>query len=98
MQGRIYHELRPVLRRQQGLHLLRSAAWGLLVSAVAGISLGAWRRLTGSEVASTFGALILIVGPVLGLLIACVRRRSWHLAAAAVDTHYQLKDRTVTAL
>ena len=43
-------------------------------------------------------ALVLVAGPVLGFLVGLALRRSWHDAAVAVDDHYLLKDRTVTAL
>jgi hypothetical protein len=41
---------------------------------------------------------VLAAGPVLGLLVGLLLRRGWHDAAAAVDGHYGLKDRAVTAL
>ena len=46
---------------------------------------------------ATFAA-VLLAGPGIGLLVALARQRGWHRAAAAVDTHYRLKDRTATAL
>jgi hypothetical protein len=98
MKGRIYHALRPVRRRQWILFLLRSAAWGLLVGSVAGILVGLWRWRTGAAITPALAGSILAAGPVLGLLLGLARRRGWHQAAAAVDAHYRLKDRTATAL
>jgi hypothetical protein len=40
----------------------------------------------------------LAAGPVLGALAGLCWRLGWHPAAAAVDLHYSLKDRAVTAL
>jgi hypothetical protein len=56
-------------------------------------------RLTWDwPVSATLGTIALVAGPVLGLLAGVVRQRSWHDAAAAVDLHYNLKDRATTAL
>jgi hypothetical protein len=41
---------------------------------------------------------LLLAGPAVGLLAGLWLRRSWHGAGAAVDGHYGLKDRAVTAL
>jgi hypothetical protein len=98
MRGRIYRELGPVRRRQQALYLLRSAAWGLLAGSVAGIAAGIWQRVAGVQVSPALAGSILGAGPLLGLLVGWLRGRDWHRAAAAVDAHYHLKDRTATAL
>jgi tetratricopeptide (TPR) repeat protein len=42
--------------------------------------------------------MIVLAGPLAGALVGYLRRRPWHDAAAAVDSRYALKDRTVTAL
>ena len=98
MSGRIYCELGPVRRRQRALALLRSAAWGLLAGALAGIAAGIWQRLAGVPVSPALAGSIIGAGPLLGLLVGLTRGRGWHQAAAAVDAHYRLKDRTATAL
>jgi hypothetical protein len=41
---------------------------------------------------------VIAAGPVLGLVVGLAWRRPWQHAAAAVDSHYQLKDRSATAL
>ena len=39
-----------------------------------------------------------VAGPVLGYVAGALRRPDWHGAAAAVDAHYDFKDRILTAL
>lgn len=98
MQGPVYSCLAPVRTRQQRLFLLRTASAGLLVSAAAGVLLGLVRTLGGWQLSVWAAPLILLAGPVLGVVIGVAYRRNWQGAAAAVDSHYQLKDRSVTAL
>lgn len=98
MHGPIYSQLAPVRRRQQEQFLLQAATYGLLVGALAGLVLGLGRRLAGWEISFGLAVSILLAGPVMGLLLGIVCRRSWRGAAVAVDTHYRLKDRTATAL
>jgi hypothetical protein len=97
MQGPVYAELAPVRRRQQTLFVLWTTSQGLLAGALAGVMLGI-ARLAGSAVTPWHVVAVLLAGPVVGCLVGLVWRRSWHEAARAVDTHYQLKDRAVTAL
>ncbi|MDB5311147.1 MAG: hypothetical protein JWO38_5349 [Gemmataceae bacterium] len=97
MRNAIYTALCPVRARQQRLFALRCAAGGLLGAGLVGTALGAARLVFGFDVpAGAIGGLA--AGPVLGLVFGFGARRSWHGAAAAVDAHYGLKDRTVTAL
>ncbi|MEO6808719.1 MAG: hypothetical protein ABI353_06365 [Isosphaeraceae bacterium] len=98
MPGRIFRELRPVRRRQQIAAILGSTAWGLLASALIGVGLGVWHLLTRLSVPLALAAPVMLAGPGLGLLVALARRGGWQTAATAVDVHYQLKDRTATAL
>ena len=97
MRNAIYSALNPVRVRQQRLFALRCAAVGLLGAGLLGAAIGAVRLVFGFDVPSSALGL-LAVGPAVGLLFGFVARRSWHQAAVAVDTHYGLKDRTVTAL
>src|SRR5205085_12561206 len=96
MKQAIHAALKPVRARQQTVFILRCVAVGLLAASAAGLALGAVRIATGQELSP--GIAVLAAGPLLGLLIDLAIRRGWHGAAAAVDGHYQLKDRTVTAL
>lgn len=98
MKEAIYGALKPVKGRQQTLFTLRSLFTGLLVGAAAGIVLGLARFALGFELSTAVYVGILAAGPVIGLLCGLALRRSWHSAAEAVDAHYDLKDRTVSAL
>jgi hypothetical protein len=98
MRRAIYAALSSLRTRQQLLFAFRGAAFGLVASTGAGIILGIVRLLLDIDPPFAVRAGILAAGPVLGLLIGLLSRRSWHGAAAAVDKHYDLKDRTVTAL
>jgi hypothetical protein len=98
MKSAIQAALRPMRSRQHLLLALRLAALGLAVSAGIGLIVGVVRLVFGIEVALPARVSLLAAGPAIGLLIGLFARRSWHSAAAAVDGHYALKDRTVTAL
>jgi hypothetical protein len=74
------------------------AAWGLLVGSSVAIAMEAARALGGLaiSVAAIWG--VLAAGPVLAGLFGLVSRQTWQSAAVAVDRHYRLKDRILTAL
>lgn len=93
----IHGKLRGVRRRQHRKTVLHAVVIGLLVGSLIAILVG-MQRHTAREVTalSMFG--VVFVGAMVGLAIGLLQRRSWHRVAAAVDTHYQLKDRAVTAL
>jgi hypothetical protein len=84
--------------RQQLLFALRCAAIGLVISALLGLVVGAIRLTAGLELSLIARLGLLAGGPCCGFLIGLLLPRSWHGAAVAVDRHYQLKDRTITAL
>ncbi len=98
MRQRIHDRLRPVVRRQRGVLLLRGAALGLLAASAAGVALGLAKWITGRPIAPSISLGIFTLGPILGLLVAALRFGGWRQAAASVDAHHRLKDRTVTAL
>jgi hypothetical protein len=98
MKKSIYAALKPVRVRQQTLFALRCAVLGLGIAAVVGLALGAARLLFGLELPAGARVAVLAAGPLLGLLAGLLLRRNWHGAGAAVDGHYGLKDRAVTAL
>src|SRR4051812_2098119 len=98
MRQALYSVLRPLRTRQQLLFALRCAALGLIASAVVGLVVGVCRLAWGLEVGTAARVGLLVAGPVLGLLVGLLLQRSWRGAAAAVDEHYRLKDRAVTAL
>ena len=98
MKESVYAALKPVKGRQQLAFVTKAAAWGFVAGALVGYALGAGRIFLGWSVSWQAAAAVLAAGPVLGLVIGLALRRSWKSAAAAVDHHYNLKDRAVTAL
>src|SRR5262245_49113986 len=98
MKESLYSALKPVRSRQQMAFVLRTSLGGLLVGSVAGVIFGLGRLFLGWPVSWEASLGLLAGGLVLGLLTGLVLRRRWHQAAAAVDQHYRLKDRSVTAL
>jgi hypothetical protein len=98
MRESIYAALSPIRGRQQWLFALRSAVVGLGVAAAVGLALGVARLAFGMDTPAWARAAVLAAGPVLGLLAGLALRRNWHAAGEAVDAHYGLKDRAVTAL
>lgn len=90
--------LKPVRRRQQSVFLLKCVLIGVGASAVAGVALGVVRLGLATELPAALAIGVLAVGPLAGLLAGLAWRKSTHGAAAAIDTHYTFKDRTVTAL
>src|SRR5690242_6047896 len=97
MRDAIQTALRRVRSRQQTLFALRCIVIGLSVGAAGGLAVGL-ARVFGLDVSWEVGAVAPAAGPVLGLIIGLGLRRDWQEAAAAVDAHYGLKDRAVTAL
>jgi hypothetical protein len=96
MKELICGSLKPVRSRQQFLFVLRCVVIGLILSVTA--SIAAWAIGHAVDLSWKVGAALILAGPVAGLLVGLAIRRGWHDAAAAVDGHYDLKDRTVTAL
>jgi hypothetical protein len=90
--------LAGVRRRQQQSRAVQMAVWGLLAGAVVGIGVGVWKLAATQPIAPWMAAVLLLAGPVVGLIAGLVWRRHLHAAAIAVDWHYRLKDRAVTAL
>jgi hypothetical protein len=89
--------LQPVRRRQQWQGVLQMTSWGLLLGGLAGCVLALLRPL-GLPIDLGWILGISAAGGGLGLLAGLVCGWSWHRAATAVDSHYQLKDRVVSAL
>jgi hypothetical protein len=98
MQTSVHALLAPVRRRQQAAFALRTTVYGLLAGSLAGAGFGLFRWTTGRAIDLGPAIAVLAAGPVLGVLIGLGWRRGWHKAAAAVDRHYRLKDRSATAL
>lgn len=98
MDVRINQALQAVRRRQQLLFTLKCIGYGLLGSASLGVVAGIGRLALGTSF-SPWGILLLFLsGPAVGLMVGSLWKRSWGGAANAVDSHYALKDRTISAL
>ena len=93
----ILKTLSGVRSRLWRMQAVRGAVWGLAVAAAIGAVLGIARLGFGLGI-SGWSAALLLVGPLVGALVGLFRRPRWDSAAAAVDSHYRLKDRTTTAL
>ncbi|HTU17046.1 MAG TPA: hypothetical protein VMG10_03220 [Gemmataceae bacterium] len=102
MQESVSGVLASVRRRQRAAFALRLTMYGLLAGSLLGLLFGffAWRYGSPLSLRLTV-VLVAAAGPVLALAFALAGllwRRAIHDAAAAVDRHYQLKDRSATAL
>ena len=94
-------KLHPVQRRQLFQSISGWTVCGLLLGAVIGIGCGAVRFLGGWADGGWMALACLVTGPVLAGLAGLAwlwPRPNWIAAARAVDQHYQLKDRTESAL
>ncbi|REJ91141.1 MAG: hypothetical protein DWQ34_15465 [Planctomycetota bacterium] len=98
MKQEILSVLAAVHRRQQRSFAVRAAVWGLLASALLGVVVGIWKVLTGQPIGPGVAGSLLLAGPVIGLVAGLLLKRPMHAAAIAVDEHYRLKDRSITAL
>jgi hypothetical protein len=96
MRDAIYASLRPVRSRQRTRLTLGAVVVGTAAGAAATLSAAA--AAYWLDIPRAVGVALLAAGPAVGLLAGLLARRTWHAAAAAVDTHYALKDRAVTAL
>jgi hypothetical protein len=90
--------LEPVRQRQQQLRALSCAAVGLFASALALVVVILGRWLGGWQLPAAVALVVAALGPVIGYVVGVLWRRDWRDAAAAVDAHYGLKDRVITAL
>jgi hypothetical protein len=102
MQESVYGVLASVGRRQRAAFALRLTMYGLLAGSLLGLFFGlfAWRYGSPLPLGLTV-AVVAVAGPVFALAFALAGllwRRGIHDAAVAVDRHYQLKDRSATAL
>lgn len=96
----VYDALRPVRRRLRWQLVARSTAIGLLAGGIAGLLLAGyrWGIDAGAAIRPGLAAAAIGLGPLVGLVIGLMLPIGWRRAAAAVDTHYRLKDRSVTAI
>ncbi|MDX2036488.1 MAG: hypothetical protein SFX72_07545 [Isosphaeraceae bacterium] len=97
MPDRISPSLRPIAARRRSLEIARAAGIGLLVGSIFAAYFAVMIRI-GRPVAPGWPLGFLIAGPALGAVVGGLRRRDIHAAARAVDDHYRLDDRTISAL
>ena len=97
MADQVRAQLRPVWRRQRRQAALQAAVTGLVLGSLAAVACGAM-RVIGLAVGPPLVLSVLLTTTLLGFVVGYVRVRSWRCAAAAIDAHYGLKDRAVTAL
>jgi hypothetical protein len=90
--------LEPVRRRQQQLRALTCASLGLFGSATALMALVLIRWLAAWQPPVGLVLGLAVAGPAIGYVVGALWRREWRDAAIAVDAHYGLKDRILTAL
>lgn len=93
----LLNQLSPVRNRQRQLFLMTSMTWGLLGGSLAAV-IAATLRLTGQTISIQTAGWLVLAGLLTGVCGGLIKRLGWHDAAAAVDTRYELKDRTITAL
>ena len=98
MKSEILTFLTPVRGRLRAQSVVALLGTGAVIGGMLCMLMALGRAASGFSVANS--ALVAVFFACVGgaAVIGFVLKRSWHEAAAAVDHHYQLKDRTVTAL
>ena len=98
METRIFAALGRVRKRQRLQSIIAFAILGLLFSGMVGIGVGIWKSAAMQSFPLFGWIAILVTGPILGCVVGTFWRQSWKRAATAVDSHYKLKDRSITAI
>lgn len=94
-------KLQPIQRRQVWQAVAVWVVGGLLAGSAIGLGCAVLRLAAGWTAGGWATAMALAAGPVVGAVAALIwllPRPNWIAAARAVDRHYQLKDRTESAL
>lgn len=94
----VHTQLEPVRGRQQLLRAIAGAAWGLLLASLVGVAVMLVQVLLAPALPLWLPLAISGGGVVLGFVGGLLYRRRLSDAAAAIDSHYALKDRAATAL
>lgn len=100
MRENLFRQLQPVRQRQWAVRVVRATAWGLGSGSIAAAALGSLRLLGWLSTAAAGWGVLLGV-PLAAAAAASVwgwLKTDWLPAARAIDEHYELKDRTETAL
>lgn len=99
MQSPIFQQLQPVRHRQSIASVMRAAVYGLTAGSSTAVVF-AVLRLLGWISSAEMGWGLLLGLPTVAAGSAVVRRlkTDWLPAARAIDEHYELKNRTETAL
>lgn len=100
MHEALFRQLQPVRHRQWAAGVLRAAAWGLVGGSGTAV-IFAVLRLVGWISSAWAGWSLLVSLPAVaacGFAAWSWLNTSWLPAARAIDEHYELKDRTETAL
>ncbi|MCP4782019.1 MAG: hypothetical protein GY878_00545 [Fuerstiella sp.] len=98
MKSEILTFLTPVRSRLRAQSVVATLGTGAVIGGVICILMALARAASGFSVANSALAVVFLTGVGVAAIIGFVLKRSWHEAAAAIDHHYRLKDRTVTAL
>lgn len=98
MESQLHAILAPVRKRLDAQTTMKHAARGLLAGAAVAVVVAPLRWWLPFGVVAGLMIAAVVLGLVVGLWLAMLRKSDWHAAAAAVDAHYGLQDRTVTAL
>jgi hypothetical protein len=98
MQHEIFNRLALVRQRLRQQSILVALGPSLLIGSALAAALAFLKLALPFVAAAIVAALPLLIAPTLGAWIAARRKPEWAVAAAAVDRHYGLHDRTLTAL
>ncbi len=98
MNHKLLAQLNPVRFRMRMQSAVRGAGIGILVGCLVLLVWGVLRAVFQLNISPAVAAVSLVVFAVVGALIGALLKCPWSAVASRVDKHYQLKDRTSTAL
>ncbi|MEO2016194.1 MAG: hypothetical protein ABGZ53_17685 [Fuerstiella sp.] len=98
MKSEILTFLTPVRSRLRAQSAVALLGTGAVIGGKFCVLMALAREALGFSVANSALVVVFLACVAGAAVIGFVLKRSWHEAAAAVDHHYRLKDRTVTAL
>ncbi len=98
MKSEILTFLAPVRSRLRAQSVVALLGTGAVSGGLFCVLMALARATSGFSVANSTLVVVFVACVGGAAVIGFVLKRSWHEAAAAVDHHYRLKDRTVTAL